>query len=965
MSSDRTSNQPRAARTHPGEPRRASPGFRYLFITITLLAAPHRHVHAQQITTQAPPLNSGTAPPQNDLPDLPDAAQFPTARVLPPPPPDLSPILESDTQTYRDHLFTLTGNVVVTYGTRRVQADRITYNSDSGDIEATGHLILTDSRNAERILASAGTYNLQTTTGRFTDVTGSVGVKLAPVNTRRVVYTTANPFLFTGGLLIKTGPQTYDIYDGTVTSCQLPHPDWLLSSGHFSVKEGKARGYNSVFHLVSIPVFYLPYVTAPTGAGERQSGFVIPTLSTFDKNGTSGVRVGEQYYLVLGRSADLTIGAEDYTSIGYAQNVTFRLKGHGLDFANVHYDGLLDRRTGTANQGGEEFTLAGRHDFTPNTRAAANIDYLSSYIYREAFTDTFNQAVTSDLVSTAYLARAHNGFELSGLADRYQGIKTIAQTPTPAAPLGIPQSQVRIFHAPTIAFNTTDHLIPGTATRFSNGLEYELESAAAGLKRSQPTFVTGGIIERLDLHPQLSYPLFLGKAGSAWHLLPLVAARETLYTRSRAPSQPGKPPMESLAGLARSDFEFAFSVRPPVIERTFTPPEHLQKYFGTALRHTIEPELTYRLTTGVGGAQFPKVLRFDATDVVSNTNEAEYGVTQRLFRRVAHPGPCLTDVYAAQPGFSSNAADDPSAPPGKDAPPGSGTTGGDTDATLIQAGEGQLAESAQETSVGSGGVSPLNPRPTKRGFSPGAPCSKSEALISWRLTQKYFFDPTFGGAIVNSRRNIFETTLNLSGVAFLTEPRNISPLVSRLRVRTSAHTDVEWDFDLDTGARKFTSSNVYLDLHQGQYFSALSYARLDAPGRFFTQDPDPTTAAATTGVSSAVSDFNQLRFLIGYGNPAKPGLSLAANTGLDLKSLYGTTSASATVAGINTTTTVYPPLLQYASVQSSYNFNCCGFSVEYRKFELGSVRNEGSYKFSFTLANIGTAGNLRRAERLF
>ena len=958
MSRVRTSIEPGKLRTRPGKLRRfgtrvlpdGSLRFGYLFITITLLGVPHGQLHAQQITTQAPPLNSA----QPTLPDVPDAASFPVARPVQAPPAEISPILESDTQTYRDHLFTLAGSVVITYGTRRLTADRVTYNSDSGEIDADGHLIMTDSRNSERIVASSGTYNLKLGTGRFTDVSGSVGVK-PMTSTRRVVYTTANPFLFTGGLLVKTGPQSYDLYDGTVTSCQLPHPDWLLSSDHFSIADGKAHGSNSVFHLVSVPIFYLPYVTAPTNAGERQSGFVIPTLSTFDKNGTSGVRIGEQYYLVLGRSADLTVGAEDYTSIGYAQNVTFRYKGPGPDFATVHYDGLLDSRVGTANQGGEEFTLAGRHDFTPNTRAAANIDYLSSYIYREAFTDNFNQAVTSDLVSTAYLVRDHNGFELSGLADRYQGIKTIAQSPTPQMPLGTPQSQVRIFHAPTIGFNTTDLRVPGTATRFSNGAEVELESSASGLKRSQPTFVTGGIIERFDFHPELSYPIFLGETGRSWHLLPSAAVRETLYTRSRAANAAGQllqPPRESLNGLTRSDFEFAFSVRPPVLERTFQPPPSLQKFFGIAIRHTIEPELIYRLTTGVGGNQFPKVLRFDAVDVVSNTNEAEYGVTQRLFRRVAHPGPCLTEVYAAEPGFSSTAPDDPGAAPGEDAPAGSGTRGGTPDDSSSPSSSPVLPSRSAAK-----GPAPL---PATR---PDAPCTKSEALISWRLTQKYFFDPTFGGAIVNSRRNIFETTLDLSGVAFLTEPRNISPLVSRLRVRTSAHTDLEWDFDLDTGARKFTSSNVYLDLHQGQYFSALSYARLDAPGRFFTQDPDTTTA--TTGVSSAISDFNQLRFLIGYGNPTKPGLSLAANTGLDLKSLYGTTSTSLTTGGVSTSTTVYPALLQYASVQSSYNFNCCGFSIEYRKFELGSVRNEGSYKFSFTLANIGTAGNLRRAERLF
>jgi LPS-assembly protein len=216
---------------------------------------------------------------------------------------------------------------------------------------------------------------------------------------------------------------------------------------------------------------------------------------------------------------------------------------------------------------------------------------------------------------------------------------------------------------------------------------------------------------------------------------------------------------------------------------------------------------------------------------------------------------------------------------------------------------------------------------------------------------------------VNGRRDIFQTTLDLSGVAFLTEPRSISPLISRLRFRSSAHTDIEWDFDLDTGAKKFTSSNVFLDVHaKSGLFGALSYARLDAPGRFYTESVSPT---ATSGVTTAISDFNQLRLLMGWGSPVKPGLSLGANAGLDLKSLYGATGTETSPTGAVTTTTVYPALLQYATIQGNYNWNCCGIQVEYRKFELGSVRNEGTYRFNFTLANIGSAGNLRRAERLF
>ena len=557
--------------------------------------------------------------------------------------------------------------------------------------------------------------------------------------------------------------------------------------------------------------------------------------------------------------------------------------------------------------------LAARHDLSSQTRAATNIDYLSSYIYREAFSDNYNQAVTSDIVSTAYLTHQRQGLEFGMLFDRYQGIKVVGNA-TAVPP--IPQQEVHIFHAPTLAFDSTEHLVPSTGSRFSNGLEVSLESSASGLKRTQPNFENGGIVERFDLHPQASYPI----AFDNWHIVPSIALRETFYTRSRATAAPGQPPQQSEASTSRFDGEFNLTIRPPAIERTFQP-THLTRIFGTELRHTIEPELTYRLADGVDN--FRNILRFDAIDVMSNTDEFEYGVTQRIFRKPrprqqAEAGqPCRTDQIAQSPGFGSDA------PNGID------------DTPMLE-----IADPDTPT----GGQCP------------------SEELISWRLTQKYFFDESFGGAVANGRRNIFTTTLDLSGVAFLTERREISPLISRLRLRSSAHTDLEWDFDLDTGALKFNSSNVFVDFHQGNAFSALSYARLDAPGRFYTENPTPITGdASSAGVTTSISDFNQLRFLIGYGSPVKPGLSLAGNAGIDLKHLYGATSTSSN----GTITTAYPALLQYASLQGSYNWNCCGLAVEYRKFELGSVRNEGTYRFNFTLANIGAVGNLRRAERLF
>jgi LPS-assembly protein len=573
----------------------------------------------------------------------------------------------------------------------------------------------------------------------------------------------------------------------------------------------------------------------------------------------------------------MTVGAEYFSKRGWQQSATFRYRGLGNNFALAHYSGLLDRGYVTGgqyvNQGGEDVVFSGRYDVSHQTRLVADMEYLSSYAYREAFTENFNQAVSSDILSVGYAVHQVGGYSWSLWADRYQGLKR-AGTPT------LPEQQIRIFHAPALELATTEHRLGNT------GAVWNVQSTVMGLKRVQPNFSTTGLTERFDLRPEISLPIEAG----GWRLRPSLALRETIYSRSREPST-SPVPVESGEAVNRADLEIGVEARAPVLERTFTSPLVAKLFRTDAVKHTIEPMAEYRLVRGVDN--FNEILRFDPVDVVSDTDEVEYGATQRLFLRRKKSEPCETT---------------------------------DTDVA-----EGSAAWNGAAAPGAMGGVG--NNVAADPGYtSPSAGGCGSRELLSWRLTQKYFFDPTFGGAVVTRRRNIFETTLALSGIAFLTEPREISPLISRLRWRTSDHFDVEWDFDLDTGARKFTSNNVLVNFHEGNVFSGLSYARLNAPGRF-----------NVAGFSSSVSDFTQLRVLLGYGGPTKRGLGVAANAGIDL---------------IRTE-------VQYGALQVQYNWDCCGFSVEYRKYELGSVRNENAYRFNFTLANIGTAGNLRRAERLF
>ena len=862
----------------------------YLLITITVFAASHPHLVAQQVTTQAtPPAEAQATPsaeaPRSDisrspasLPDEPGATRYPQAEVLPPADDSTAVEMESDTQSKLGSRYVLDGDVVITYRDRVIKADHIEYDTETGDLTANGHLHVAGGANHEDILASHGTMNLNKQTGRFYDVTGSVGVK----NTAHsMTYANSNPFLFTGRMVVRTGPQEYEIYEGTVTSCQLPNPDWMLYADKFMVNmdSKKAKAQNSTFRVMNIPLLFLPYVTHPVDSGGRQSGFLIPTPGY---SSTKGIIFGDEYYWAINRSTDLTVGLEYYSLRGWSQSATFRYRGLGNDFARAHYTGLQDRGIVTngvyLNQGGEDVTFSGRHDFTAHTRVVADAEYLSSFTYRQAFAESFSQAVSSDILSIVYGVHEADGYDAAVREDRYQGLKRTAVAATPTTP-AVPEQEIHIFHVPSVDFSSTEHEIG------RSGVQWSLGSSFAGLSRVQPNFSTGGLTARLDLHPEIAYPV----SFDGWRLRASVGARETAYSRSRQTPYTGVLPVELPLALSRSDVEAEVDLRAPVIERTFDSAK-VEKMFGYDVKHTIEPEFTYRYVAGINN--FLNVLRFDDIDVASDTNELEYGVTQRLFVRPVKARPC---VEKAARGDQAQGADvDP-----------------DEDQGRVEMKERRDDSKAK------------------------GPVCGSRELISWRLTQKYFFDETFGGAVINGQRNIFDTTLSLSGIAFLTEPRAISPLISRLRVRTSEHMDVEWDFDLDTGAKKFTSNNVMLDVHEGNIFGGMSYARLNAPGRFYTE-----------GVASSVSNFNQLRLLLGYGSPTKAGLGVAANVGLDLN------------AGDS-------GLVQYGALQGSYNWDCCGFSVEVRKYELGSVRNETVERFNFTLSNIGTAGNLRRAASLF
>jgi len=346
-----------------------------LLITVAVLC--HLLLAPRLVTSQLHPTSSE----HQNLPEAPHGSSQPvTIQALQ---------QEKDGPVYK-----LRGNAKIDYETYTFSADEVIYNSDSGQVQGEGHLLLEGGPNDEHIQASRGKYKLRIESGRFENVTGSIGLK---VRKSRNIFTSSNPFCFTGKVVEKVGPDHYVVNDGTVTTCELPRPKWQFSSRKVVVDVGgNAKIYHSDFRVEGIPVLYLPFATHPVQKVPRQSGFLISNLG---RSSTRGFTMGESAFWAISRSMDLLAGAEYFSRRGWAPDGEFRAHPSEDSFVDLTFFSVFDRRLNGVNQGATEARLNSEVEFAHNFRGVANIDYLSSYVFRLAFTDVFTQAVNSEVRS--------------------------------------------------------------------------------------------------------------------------------------------------------------------------------------------------------------------------------------------------------------------------------------------------------------------------------------------------------------------------------------------------------------------------------------------------------------------------------------------------------------------------------------------------------------------------------------
>jgi len=704
------------------------------------------------------------------------------------------------------------GKVVFEFPNATLKADNVDYDSHSGIATATGNVYYRDYLQDEVMYADSATYDTDTEIGEYHHVKGYMKAKIVA---RPGLLTSKDPFYFEADVVDKT-PEKYILHEAFITDCEMPNPWWTMHSKLIDYyPHDHAVAHDAIYRFKGVPVFFFPYFLKSLKTEPRKSGFLTPNIG---HSSTRGFLFGLGYYQTLGRSMDATYVLQDFTARGYAHHIDFRGKPtQKSDFDLIFY-GVQDR--GIIQNGallkapGFSLTGTGKIEFGDGWVARGAIDYLSSYLFHQQFTDSFTQAIFSETHSSAYLEKHFGTYTFDVSASRTENFLDTT-----------PGNSVIIRTLPELELNNSYQQIAGGAVplwfslRASYGLFHRVEPQPQG----EPVvdyYETSQFTSRADFEPSLASAIHLG----SFTILPEVTQHEMFYSQTLSNYVVSGNTLLRNAPEGKVDLIF------PSLARVF----NHKTIFGDKLKHVIEPTVRYDYVTGV--SNFNNTLLFDPTDLLTDTREAQISIANRIY---AKRGDTVSEIF------------------------------------------------------------------------------------SWNVSAKYYFDPTFGGALIPGQRNVMLSELNLTGYTFLDGIRRVSPIVSSFRASPITGLSFIWMADYDPTTHRVVNSSVSANIRFRRYFITAGSDQIR---------PDPDLAPPA----------NQFRTTFGYGDANRKGLNAAFSMVYDYRL----------------------SLLEYGIAQVTYNTSCCGFSIQVRRLDFGTVV-ENQYLASFSIANVASLGTLKKQERIF
>ena len=674
------------------------------------------------------------------------------------------------------------GRVQITYQDTLITGDSLDYNNDTREGVMTGHVRFSEQK--QWLICSRAEFNLATKTGTFYDASGF----------------TDRDFRVTGRTIVKTGPDTYRIEEGSGTTCQQKTPKWNLGASLINLRvDSTARMHRAIFKVKGIPVFYFPYLIFPMEKKTRSSGFIpFHTGSSTSK----GRVFSDGYYQTLGQSADVLIYGDYFSLRGLAVGGILKLRPNPDTHFNLEVYGIQDK----LKQGGVQLTVDGTSYLGNDWKAVARVNISSSFTFRQAFADSFRAATVSQERATAFLNRNYESLTTNISFEREEVL--------------FPTRSLVVRKLPSLEF-----LSLGTPLGHSPFI-FSFQSSIEGVSRADSLMQTPRLVQRMDLFPRLTMRL---PSWGGFSLVPSIGGRETYYGAQLSDASASGIANQS---LQRRYADFSLDLRMPELERDFS-----GSWLGS-FEHRVEPFVVYRRIYGI--RDLNKTIRFDEEDAIADTNEIEYGIFNRFYKQ-------------------------------------------------------------KQTSAGT---------------------QEKYEFMFLGLTQKYYLDPSFGGAFQPGQSNAFYPMDSLTGFYQTTTPSNFSPISAEFRMMSRFGLNGEARTDFDPKVQRWRDES---------YTAMWDRGKLKLSGTYFR------IRSADSGMLTS----NHVQGSIGYGSTDR-GLSSSLSISYNLRSSQ----------------------LLNSNTRINYMWDCCGIALEFNQYDLG-LRTESRFSFSFMLKGIGNFGNIKHPESLY
>ena len=750
-----------------------------------------------QAQTFRPTLPPPTAPVQ--------PGPNPNAAIKPPRPsapgPGETAKTQGDQQESDGKVLHLRGNARIETADALLTADEIDYDQATHDAVASGKVHYESFAHGEKLNCDRAEYNTESKTGKFYNVNGT---SPARIEARKGLLTTQNPFYFSGEWAEKTEDR-YLLHDGFLTDCLIPAPWWQLKGPLFDIiPEDRAIAHKSWFYVKTVPIFYTPYFYKSLKKQARHSGFLTPNIGN---SSVRGMTVGAGYFWAINPSYDLTYRGLFYSKTGFGHQADFRGVVNQTTYFDVSMYGVTSTTNNVFSPSGLDLSVQGKSDLGKGWVARGDLKYLSSFLFQQQFTQSYDEAVSSETHSVGFITKHWSDYGINVVAARDVNFQSTA-----------PNDEIVLRKLPEVQFTEREHEILNLPVWFSFDSSYGLE------RRTEPEFQTRQFVQRVSFEPRVLTAVH----WKGFDLAPSFGIHEIAYDSSINTTQVSGQNIEHFAPDVSLDLSL------PALSRIFNAPKWIDRGKGAKLKHVIEPRVTYRYVTGID--DFNNVIRFDDTDILSDTNEVEYSLTNRL---------------------------------------------------LLKDSNGNVSE-----------------------------------VLSWQLWYKRYLDPTFGGAVIPGQTNVLMSTLDITGIPFLDQARNQSPVVSVLRYQSNLNLD--WQADYDPVQHGIIDTGIDVSKRVKQLYVSFGDYLLKS---------NPLLETPSS---------NQLRGQITYGGENRRGFNYGFSAFYDYR------------LGV----------LQFAQAQVTYNTDCCGFAVQERRFNFGT-RDENQFRVSFQVSNIGSVGTLRKQDRIF